>query len=310
MPRAANTYVHRVGRTACAGCGGRSVTLVGDPRRPVMKAVLKTMDDDKRADVKARAVQPKVVEHYRTACLSHVAEIDALIADEADEKQLRIAEMEAHRALNLVSHEDEIMGRSARSWVVSEKEKKATLTAAKKTALTVEGTKTKKKAGDGDGDDGARLDGDVRAKGEFESLETRAERRARERPATTHRTSRKQRRRDVVVEQGMVLGPKVSKNPERMLEHADDEAADQREIDELERKAERKQNKREQRQGKRARQRAADVEAGLTVEKKVVNTSGSGSTKFTEFDAERVGAGKKSKPSGTFKSKKRYSRRG
>ena len=56
--------------------------------------------------------------------------------------------------------------------------------------------------------------------------------------------------------------------------------------------------------------RAADVDAGLTVEKKVVNTSGSGSTKFTEFDAERVGAGKKSKPSGTFKSKKRYSRRG
>jgi len=67
----------------------------------------------------------------------------------------------------------------------------------------------------------------------------------------------------------MVLGPKVPKNPERMLEHADDEAADQREIDEIERKAERKQNKREQRQGKRARQRAAaDVDAGLSVEKK------------------------------------------
>ena len=34
-------YVHRVGRTARAGCGGRAVTFVGDARRKVMKDVLK-----------------------------------------------------------------------------------------------------------------------------------------------------------------------------------------------------------------------------------------------------------------------------
>jgi len=34
-------YVHRVGRTARAGCGGRAVTLVGDSRRRVVKEVLK-----------------------------------------------------------------------------------------------------------------------------------------------------------------------------------------------------------------------------------------------------------------------------
>jgi hypothetical protein len=41
MPRSASTYVHRVGRTARAGCGGRAVTFVGDARRKVMKDVLK-----------------------------------------------------------------------------------------------------------------------------------------------------------------------------------------------------------------------------------------------------------------------------
>lgn len=30
MPRSADSYIHRVGRTARAGCGGRSVTLIGE----------------------------------------------------------------------------------------------------------------------------------------------------------------------------------------------------------------------------------------------------------------------------------------
>ena len=39
MPRQPQTYVHRVGRTARAGRGGRSVTLIGEARRLVMKEV-------------------------------------------------------------------------------------------------------------------------------------------------------------------------------------------------------------------------------------------------------------------------------
>jgi hypothetical protein len=39
-------YVHRVGRTARAGCGGRAVTFVGDARRKVMKDVLKGDGDE------------------------------------------------------------------------------------------------------------------------------------------------------------------------------------------------------------------------------------------------------------------------
>ena len=39
MPRQPQTYVHRVGRTARAGRGGRAVTLIGESRRLVMKEV-------------------------------------------------------------------------------------------------------------------------------------------------------------------------------------------------------------------------------------------------------------------------------
>lgn len=44
-------YVHRVGRTARAGCGGRSVTFVGDARRKVMKDVLKGDGDESTGKV-------------------------------------------------------------------------------------------------------------------------------------------------------------------------------------------------------------------------------------------------------------------
>ena len=41
MPRSVSTYVHRVGRTARAGSSGRSITLVSDLRRKVLKSLLK-----------------------------------------------------------------------------------------------------------------------------------------------------------------------------------------------------------------------------------------------------------------------------
>jgi superfamily II DNA/RNA helicase len=63
MPRSRDTYIHRVGRTARAGCGGRSVTLIGEVRRIVMKEILKTQHDS--AEIKSRAVPQSVIDHFR-----------------------------------------------------------------------------------------------------------------------------------------------------------------------------------------------------------------------------------------------------
>ncbi|CAM9819250.1 unnamed protein product, partial [Hapterophycus canaliculatus] len=64
MPRSADSYIHRVGRTARAGCGGRSVTLIaGESRRIVMKDVLKTQGEG--VEIKSRAVPQSAIDHFR-----------------------------------------------------------------------------------------------------------------------------------------------------------------------------------------------------------------------------------------------------
>ena len=48
MPSQVDTYVHRIGRTARAGRGGRSCTLIGEGRRYLMKEVIKDAEEKSR----------------------------------------------------------------------------------------------------------------------------------------------------------------------------------------------------------------------------------------------------------------------
>lgn len=52
MPPTFKQYIHRVGRTARAGRKGRSITLVGEQDRKMLKEVVKRA----RAPVKSRIV--------------------------------------------------------------------------------------------------------------------------------------------------------------------------------------------------------------------------------------------------------------
>lgn len=130
MPRVASTYVHRVGRTARAGCGGRAITLVSDSRRKVMKevlkgeAVLKSTDgkeqDEANSGVLSRSIPSAVISHY----VSLVAGMEQQIAELMEEERLNMralaAERDVERAENMLLHEDEIKSRPARTWYQSE----------------------------------------------------------------------------------------------------------------------------------------------------------------------------------------------
>ncbi|KAF5370217.1 hypothetical protein D9615_010060 [Tricholomella constricta] len=121
MPGQLAQYLHRVGRTARAGRKGRSVTLVGEADRKMLKAAIKHGAGEDQ--VRHRIVPVEVVSKWLEKLEMLKVEISAVMRDEYEEKQLRKAEMEITKGENMIEHEAEIYSRPARTWFQTGKEK-------------------------------------------------------------------------------------------------------------------------------------------------------------------------------------------
>ncbi len=180
MPKELATYVHRVGRTARAGRSGVAVTLVSENQRSAMKEVVKRA----ALNVRARTVPQEVISEYRSLIEGWEPQVKEVLEAEHLERELRLADMEASKASNMLDHEDAIKARPARTWIMSEKEKAALRAASKKQmdGATLLGGKAAVK-GDAESEDG---DGEAAA-GKPKSLQKEHDK--------GHRLSRKKRRR-------------------------------------------------------------------------------------------------------------------
>ncbi|EJD47739.1 DEAD-domain-containing protein [Auricularia subglabra TFB-10046 SS5] len=130
MPGQLAQYLHRVGRTARAGARGRSVTLVGESDRKMLKAAIKhsanaSKDDADKVDetVRHRVVPPDALAKWTAALADLKDEIVRVLAEEKEEKAIRQAEMQIKKGENMIEHEKEIFSRPARTWFQSEKDK-------------------------------------------------------------------------------------------------------------------------------------------------------------------------------------------
>lgn len=122
-PQSHEIYVHRVGRTARAGRAGHACTLAAETDRKVVKAAVRAARSQ-GAKVVSRVLEAGDVDSLAARLEAMEGEIDEILTEEREEKQLRSAETQLTRGENLVRHEDEIMSRPKRTWFESEKEKR------------------------------------------------------------------------------------------------------------------------------------------------------------------------------------------
>ncbi|CAB9507678.1 dependent RNA helicase [Seminavis robusta] len=155
MPSNTANYIHRIGRTARAGRGGRSCTLIGEGRRHLMKAVIKDAAEKKKqraekgrrfksGTIRSRSIPAAVVAHFVQKIQSLEPHVKEVQQAEAVARLDRLADMEATKAQNLIEHSSEIMSRPQREWFASNKQKKMT-----KEALAERQAMIREKAGTG-----------------------------------------------------------------------------------------------------------------------------------------------------------------
>ena len=164
-PQSHEIYLHRVGRTARAGRTGRACTLAAEPDRKVVKAAVKS-GRAQGAKIVSRVIDAAEADKWADKVTEMEDEIEEILKEEKEDKQLAQAEMQVRRGENIIVHEDEIKGRPKRTWFESEQDKRAAKKQGRAELNGIESVLKKKKGGRLSNKDKKKLDDrDIRTEG-------------------------------------------------------------------------------------------------------------------------------------------------
>ncbi|KAF3926886.1 hypothetical protein ABW20_dc0104761 [Dactylellina cionopaga] len=122
LPQSHEIYTHRVGRTARAGRSGRAITLAAEADRKIVKKAIKAGQENGK--VVSRTLDMAKVDELTEKLKGMDDDVEAILEDEKDEKQLLQAEMHLRKGENMMKYEEEIGSRPRRTWFETEKDKK------------------------------------------------------------------------------------------------------------------------------------------------------------------------------------------
>ncbi|KAK6346274.1 nucleolar DEAD-box protein required for synthesis of 60S ribosomal subunit [Orbilia blumenaviensis] len=122
LPQSHEIYTHRVGRTARAGRSGRAITLAAEADRKIVKKAIKAGQESGK--VVSRTLDIAKIDDLTEKLNGMEDDIEAILEDEKEEKQLLQVEMQLRKGENMIKYEDEIASRPRRTWFETEKDKK------------------------------------------------------------------------------------------------------------------------------------------------------------------------------------------
>lgn len=135
VPTQTETYLHRVGRTARAGRSGVACTLFSASKsktatkkqaseRTLLKPILR-IAKGQSAIIRTRNLPVDVINTLTDRVKADQEEIDAILAEEKEERLIQQTERDLTKGENLVKYEDEIQSRPRRTWFQNEKDKQS-----------------------------------------------------------------------------------------------------------------------------------------------------------------------------------------
>merc|ERR1719382_449987 len=163
LPLDVARYIHRVGRTARMGRAGRAVTVYTPEEYMKVKKLGRQCCSKVKSKVLKRTVAAEAVQQWASKIKGFEADIDAIRQDESLERELRLADMLSGKSENMQRHREEIRARPAKTWIMTNREKKdvkkAELERAQATAAELEAPEAPEAPAGKKGKKGRRKDG-------------------------------------------------------------------------------------------------------------------------------------------------------